>query len=158
MTNKIKNHVIKNLEITEDTDNYRSGFNFLFTRLRATIKDGRQFQLHATTQYTGSAKWVQDKLERFLATDRKSFQDYCRGNNKEHDVKGFLDWIEEHNYTYESCAEIYRLGENQNNPIEVWNFHGNLKEISSAFNFYVFDKELVGLIEASLSKRSKAVR
>ena len=144
------NKVISNIEIIHD--DYQGEYGWRFTRAIATLLDNTRIHLHAEL-YCGaegnlSREWVQKKISTFLKTDRKAFQDYCLGKCREHDPLSFMRWIDEQNYHFEDMSTV-----SQRKGQQVWEYCGNLKECSSAFSFYIFDKNLAAICRRHIRKR-----
>jgi hypothetical protein len=144
------NNVITNIAIIHDDDNGQ--YTYRSTRAIATLKNNTRLQLHAKP-YCGaggilSAEWVQKKISSFLQTDKKAFQDYCHGESQEHDPLTFMDWIDTQNYYYELFSSISKLKDR-----DVWEYHGNLREYSSAFRFFIFDKNLAAKCRRHIQAR-----
>jgi hypothetical protein len=133
------NNIITKIDILHD--DYKGDYTYRFIRAIAVLNNNTRLQLHAEP-YCGaqgklSEEWVKTKILTFLQTNRKAFQDYCLGRSRAHDPLSFMSWIDTQNYHYEDMSTIHKLKNRS-----VWNFCGNLKEYSSAFSFYIFDKHL----------------
>jgi hypothetical protein len=144
------NNVITNIDIIHD--DYKGEYAYRFTRAIATLINKACLQLYAQT-YCGaegklSEEWVTRKISTFLQTDKKAFEDYCHGQCLEHAPLSFINWIDTQHYHYEQFSTVYKLKDRG-----VWEYHGNLKEYSSAFSFYIFDKNLAATCRQHIHKR-----
>jgi hypothetical protein len=144
------NNVISKIDIIHD--DYKGDYAFRFTRAIAMLRNNTQLQLHAEP-YCGaegklSEQWIKSRIASFLRTDKKAFQDYCGGKNIRHNPVSFMRWIDKQNYHYEDFSKVYKLKDR-----DVWEYHGNLKEYSAAFSFYIFDKNLAAQCRRHIYKR-----
>jgi hypothetical protein len=140
-------------KITQDKDTDGS---FKFTRIYVTTEHGNCFQVHAQTKIGQDGAYSEGccmaTIENFKKTDKKAFQDYCGGENKQHDVLGFIEWVISNGYTFDKeRTQIYKYPKIKG----VWNFSGNLHECSSAFNFDIFDSGLIAEIVKKLKNNIK---
>ncbi len=68
----------------------------------------------------------------------------------------FLDWVEKQNFSFERFSEIRHL---KGVTLEVWDFHGNLREVSAAFGFRIWEGKLAGKVRRKfyqLRKKEKS--
>ncbi len=144
------NKVITTIDIVHDE--YKGVYAYRFTRAIATLINHTRLQLHAElycgAEGTLSEGWVKKRISTFLQSNKKSFQDYCHGKNREHDPLSFMKWIDTQNYHYEHFSSVSKL-----KSCNVWEYHGNLSEYSSAFSFYIFDKNLAAKCRRHIQKR-----
>jgi len=64
----------------------------------------------------------------------------------------FLDWVEKRKYSFESFSGIRKKKELPGTP---WDFHGNLREASAAFNFRIWDEKIAERIINKLNMLRK---
>ena len=86
----------------------------------------------------------------FLKSDKK-FICFYGSNNEDGNPLKFVEFLKKNNYSF---GKSYNCGIEYLQDLSIWEFSGNLKEVSNAFCFRIFNKEfknqLVELIGTTL--------
>lgn len=75
--------------------------------------------------------------------------DYLKEYGKFDNPFDFVDWVKENNYTFEIHGELFR------NCEQFTDFHGNLKEYSLAFNYRIYNQDIVNQLENLVKETTK---
>jgi hypothetical protein len=67
----------------------------------------------------------------------------------------FLNWVEKNNFSFDNFSGIRHLREL---TLEVWDFHGNLREASAAFSFRIWDERLVEKVRRKFNRLKKITK
>lgn len=87
--------------------------------------------------YENRIKQIEKIKETLLNNNGDYFKQYCRCDNP----FDFINWIKENKYTFEIHGELFRKGKT------FTDFHGNLKQYSSAFNYRIYNDDIVNQLE-----------
>lgn len=80
------------------------------------------------------------------------FCNYCHARGIKNLIE-FLQFVKERSFTFEECTQIGKYNSKESGIVDFW---GNLREYSSAFDFRIYDMELVKEIETLTGLKNQA--
>lgn len=119
------------------------------------VRDGKEFFIRNLVEFTKGDKKTKNRneLSNYLLDLRKNkfkfITSYCYSRHE--DPISFLKWVIETKKTFQITGELFYCFDG------YADFHGNLKEVSCAFNFRIYDKELLRKTEL-LAKKCRGYR
>lgn len=89
-----------------------------------------------------------DEIKAELIKTNGRYFTFCCGK-RDVDPIGFIDWVKENDFNFEDCTAIGKYNTIEDGFVD---FGGNLKEISCAFSFRIYDPELVKEVKELMSQ------
>ncbi len=100
------------------------------------LKEGQPlFIRNAINDNFNEVAEIKKQLEK---TNGMYFTSYCGFGPC--DPIDFINWVKSNNYTFEDCTAVGKYNTDEDGFVD---FGGNLKQVSCAFDFRIYDKEMV---------------